>query len=118
MTTRADIMNTISQEEAFTLINAMDWTQKRKNAEKSLWRRKHMPDSVKKNPAKGNRNQMLKGAVLLDKPLEEIKKLKDEHEKKYTTMKEDLLVKINKYKEQIEKWETQVVELNKKLNTV
>lgn len=118
MTTRADIMNNTNQEEAFRLIEGMEgWNQKRKNGEKAYWKRKHAPETINRNPSKGNRGTKINinPNAFLDLSMEEFQKLKEEHSQKYVKAKEEIEEKIKKHKEQIEKLEKDLEEINKKI---
>ena len=56
MLSRKEIMLLTDQEKAFEAIARHDdWSNHRKAAERSSWKKKHVPDTIKKVPNRGKR---------------------------------------------------------------
>jgi hypothetical protein len=118
-TTRANILKNTNQEEAFKLIEEHpDWNQKRKNAEKTCWKAKHAPETINRNPAKGNRGGKLniENKSVLDMTIEEFQELKQKQLESQVKAMEEMEEKIKKGEEQVEKWKKDLEELKKIIN--
>lgn len=118
MTTRADIMKVENKEEAFALINAMDWTEKRKTGERAYWKRKWAPETINRNPAKGNRGGKVNLAThdtIADMTVEEFTKLKEGRKEKYQEKKAELEKSIKRHEEVLVKLRQELEHVNKKL---